>query len=234
MVMELMEQAMTAPVMTITPIFATPFAAVAMNGTEALNAALTSLFSERTTEEYRDRTTPPDSLCFRSREDVFEWPDSAAAQLRLRMLAGICDVAMAANVCSEAEFRGLGVQARARFTIVRPDGCIPAATAPMASWFALYCVAAPAVAPSQTNNGMLRLFATRNAQMFIDAANYKLRPPFDTSHQVWRPQPGHMAVFPGTMLHEVVLNRSDQSLILVGARVRFARYDEAGREAPAW
>jgi hypothetical protein len=225
---------MTTPAVNVVPIFATPFAAVSLDGTAELNAALVSLFSERASEAYRDPATPADSLCFRSREDLFEWQDQAAAQLRLRMLGGICDVVMAANLYSETEFRGLGLQARARFTIVRPDGCIPAATAPMASWFALYCVTAPQVPPSQTNSGMLRLFATRNAQMFIDAANYQLRAPFDTSHQVWRPVPGHMAVFPATMLHEVVLNRSDRDLVLVGARVRFARYDEAGREAPAW
>jgi hypothetical protein len=220
--------------LTIVPIFAIPFAAVSLEGGGDLNAALVSLFSERATEAYRDPATPPDSLCFRSREDVFEWQDEAAAQLRRRMLAGICDVVMAANLYSEAEFRGLGLQARARFTILRPDGCIPAASAPMASWFALYCAAAPTEASSQTNSGMLRLFATRNAHMFVDAANYRLRAPFDTSHQVWRPVPGYMAVFPATTLHEVVLNRSDRNLVLVGARVRFARYDEAGRQPPAW
>jgi hypothetical protein len=220
--------------MTIVPIFAIPFAAVSLDGAEDLNAALVSLFSDRATETYRDPATPPDSLCFRSREDLFEWQDEVVVQLRRQMLGGICDVVMDANLYSEAEFRGLGLQARARFTIVRPDGCIPAATAPMASWFALYCVTAPREAPSQTNSGLLRFFATRNAHMFIDAANYRLRAPFDTSHQVWRPVPGHMAVFPATTLHEVVLNRTDSNLILVGARVRFARYDETGREAPPW
>jgi hypothetical protein len=221
--------------LNIVPIFATPFAAVAIDQATQLNPALESLFLSRATDVYRDPAVPPDSLCFRSREDVFEWQDEAVVQLRQRMLGGICDVVMAANLYSEAEFRALGLQARARFTIVRPDGCIPAATAPMASWFALYCVTAPAAAPSQTNSGMLRLFATRYAQMFIDAANYRLRAPFDTSHQVWRPVPGHMAVFPAAMLHEVVLNRTDANLVVVGARVRFARFDEAGgREAPAW
>jgi hypothetical protein len=221
--------------LNIVPIFATPFAAVAIDEVTQLNPALESLFTSRATDAYRDPTMPPDSLCFRSREDVFEWQDEAVAQLRQRMLAGICQVVMAANLYSEAEMRGLGLQARARFTIVRPDGCIPAASLPMASWFALYCVAAPATAAAQTNSGMLRLYALRHAQMFIDAANYRLRAPFDTSHQVWRPVPGHMAVFPASMLHEVALNRADANLVLVGARLRFARYDEAGgREAPPW
>lgn len=225
---------MSTPTFTVVPIFASPFGAVSLSGAGELNAALVPLLSGRATEEFRDPALPADSLCFRSREDVFEWQEPAAAQLRLRMLGGICDVVMAANLYTEAEFRGLGLQARARFTIVRPNGCIPPATAPMASWFALYCVEAPQVPPSQTNSGMLRFFATRNAQMFIDAANNRLRAPFDTSHQVWRPLPGHMAVFPAAMLHEVVLNRSDRNLVLVGARVRFARYDEAGLEIPPW
>jgi hypothetical protein len=224
---------MSFPV-SIVPIFASPFAVVSIDDGGDLNAALLSLFAERATDAYRDPALPPDALCFRSREDLFDWQDEAVVQLRRRMLAGICDIVMAANLYTEAEFRELGLQVRARFTLVRPDGCIPASTAPMASWFALYCVGAPAGGSSQTNSGMLRLIATRNAQMFIDAANYRLREPFDTSHRVWRPVPGHMAAFPATMLHEVVLNRSDRDLVLVGARVRFARLDEAGREAPAW
>ena len=220
--------------LNIVPIFAAPFAAVAIDEATPLNPALESLFMSRATDAYRDPAIRPDSLCFRSREDVFEWQEEAVAQLRQRMLAGICQVVMAANLYSEAEMRELGLQARARFAIVRPDGCIPAATEPMASWFALYCVTAPATAPSETNSGTLRLFALRHAQMFIDAANYRLRAPFDTSHQVWHPVPGHMAVFPATLLHEVVLNRTDANLVLVGARVRFARHDEVGREAPRW
>jgi len=58
--------------------------------------------------------------------------------------------------------------------------------------------------------------------MFMDAANSRLRPPFGAAHHVWRPVSGQMAVFPAAVAHEVALNRSDEDLVLVAARARFA------------
>jgi hypothetical protein len=221
--------ASAAPI--ITPIFATPVAVVASNAPAALHAALASLFLSRATEEYRDAALPPDARCFRSREDLFDWPSEPVAHLRQQMLRGLCSAVMAATSYTEPEFNALGLQARARFAIVRPDGCIPASTAPMASWYALYCVAAPPPAPARADSGVLRLYATR-PNMFHDASNYQLREPFAGSHQVWRPVSGQMAVFPASILHEVALNRTDVDLVLVEARVRFAH---GGQEAlPPW
>ena len=102
----------------------------------------------------------------------------------------------------------------------------------MASWFALYCVAAPPPAPARVHSAVLRLYAIREGTMFMDAANWRLREPFAGGHHVWRPVPGKMAVFPASILHEVALNRTTSDLVLVSARVRFAH---AGQTAtPPW
>jgi hypothetical protein len=221
----------TTPAPTLVPIFATPFVVVSLGAAE-LNAALASLFLSRATEAYRDPAVRPDPLCFRSREELFEWPDEAVGHLRRQMLGGICAAARAANSYTDAEFDALRVQVRARFTIVRPDGSLPAATAPMASWYALYCVAAPPPVPARADSGVLRLYATRDARMFMDAANWRLRPPFSGSHHGWAPVAGEMVVFPASILHEVALNRAAADLLLVMARVRFAH---AGQTAmPPW
>lgn len=224
---------MTTPAPTLVPIFATPFAVVSIAAPAGLNAALTSLFLSRATVQYRDPSAPADPLCFRSREDLFEWDAEAVAHLRRAILGGVSEVVMAANSYTDAESDTLGVQARARFAIVRPNGAMPAATAPMASWYALYCVAAPPLAPTRMDSAVLRLYAIRHASMFLDASNWRLREPFSADHHVWRPVPGQMAVFPASIVHEVALNRADGDLLLVAARLRFA--DRAAQATvPPW
>lgn len=223
---------MSTPVPDIVPIFATPFAVVPLGNGPDLNPGLSALFLSRATEPYRDPTTPRDPLCFRSKEDLFEWQEPAVEQLRRAMLGGICAAVRAVNHCTDAEFAALGLQTRARFTIVRPDGCLPAMSAPMASWYALYCVASPPPTAARADSGVLRLYAVREASMFTDAANCRLSPPFTGGHQSWRPVPGRMAVFPASILHEVALNRTDGNLVLVEVRVRFAHGGQTAQ--PPW
>jgi len=223
---------MTTSTTTLVPIFATPFAVVSIPGAADLNPALASLFSLRATENYRDPAAPRDPLCFRGREDLFEWENEAVAQLKREMLGGVCAAVMAATLYTDAEFDDLGAQVRARFAIVRPDGCMPAASVPLASWYAIYCVAAPPPAAARADSGVLRLYAVRQGMMFMDAANWRLRPPFSAAHHIWRPVPGQMAVFPASILHEVALNRTEADLVLITARARFAH---SGQEAmPPW
>lgn len=223
---------MTSPAPDIVPIFATPFAVVPIGSARDLNPVLSALLLSRATEEYRDAGAPRDPLCFRSREDLFEWRHPAIGQLRREMLGGICAAVRAVNLCTDAEFAALGVHTRARFTVVRPDGCLPAMSAPMASWYALYCVTAPPPPPARADSGVVRLYAVREASMFMDAANCRLSQPFTGGHQSWRPIPGQIAVFPASILHEVALNRTDDNLVLVGVRVRFAHSGQAA--LPPW
>jgi len=223
---------MTSAVPILVPIFATPFALVSIGGPADLNAALASLILSRATEEYREPSAPRDPLCFRGREDLFEWDSEAVAQLRWEMLGGVSGTARAANCYPDAEFNALVVQARARFAIVRPNGGMPGTTAPMASWCAVYCIAAPPPTPARADSAALRLYAVRHASMFLDATNCQLRAPFSVMHYVWRPVPGQMAVFPASILHEVALNRAAEDLLLVTARVRFAHRDDQAQ--PPW
>jgi hypothetical protein len=216
---------------TLVPIFATPFAIVANAGTGELNTALRSLFSSRTTDAWRDPDLPRDPLCFRGREDLLEWQMEPVEHLKSALLGGLCAAVMKATGYSEAEFDSLGIQARARFTIVHPNGCVPASSASMASWYGLYCVAAPA-APGRADSGALRLYAVRDGTMFIDAANWRLPGAFSRSHHHWGPVPGHMVVFPASIVHEVALNRSAEDLVLVTVRARFAHAGQTA--APPW
>jgi len=220
------------PTINVTAMFAVPLVTLPLPGARELNAALAPLFSARATPAYRDPQLRPAPLCFRSREDLFEWPEEAAARLRGAVLGAVCQAVMAANTFTEAEFDAFSIQARARFVIVRRDGALPASSIPLAAWCALYCVAAPSLEPSRPDSAMLRLYESRMANMFLDASNWRLRPPFSPGHQLWRPTPGEIAVFPASIMHEVALNKGDSDLVMVMARVRFARPDMEA--LPAW
>lgn len=223
---------MTPAAPVIVPIFATPFTVVPIPAAAELNAALRPFLATRATDAYRDPDVPRDPLCFRGREDLFEWQIEPVAELKRVLLEGLCTAVMAANSYTEAEFDALRMQARARFTIVHPDGCIPASSAPMASWSALYCIAAPPPPPDRADSGVLRLYAIRDGTMFIDAANWRLRDAFGRSHYLWAPLAGRMAVFPASVVHEVAVNRGNEPLMLVTVRARFAH---AGQMAlPSW
>jgi hypothetical protein len=222
----------SAPAATLMPIFATPFAEVALPVGSAFNESLAALIMARATEERRDSGARRDPLCYLSREELFEWQDEPVASLRGELLAGLCPAVLAATLHSEAEFDQLGVQARARFAIIRPDGCLPAQSLALASWCAVYCVAAPATPAGRADSGVLRLYESRLGSMFADATTWRLRPPFAGGHHLWRPRPGSMAVFPAHLAHEVALNRSDRDLVLVIARIRFANPGQ--QAAPPW
>ena len=148
------------------------------------------------------------------------------------MLAGVCAAVMAVNQYTETEFDALAVQIRARFVLLSPNGCLPAASAPMASWYAVYCVAAPTPTPSRADSAALRLYAIRDPTMFMDAGNWRLRPPFSGAHHLWVPTSGEMAVFPAGLTHEVALVRSTGTLTLVNVRARFV--GSGGAWMPPW
>jgi hypothetical protein len=220
------------PATSLMPIFATPFAEIALPVESALNDALAALLAGRATEERREPARQRDPLCYVSREDLFDWPDEAVAALRSELLAGLCPAVLASTLHTEAAFDQLGLQARARFAIIHADGCLPAESLVLASWCAIYCVAAPPAAPGRADSGVLRLYESRLGGMFADATTWSLRPPFAGGHHLWQPKPGSMAVFPAHLAHEIALNRSGGDLVLVRVRIRFANPGQ--QEAPPW
>jgi hypothetical protein len=214
------------------PIFAVPFGVVPLRNAPQVNPGLAALLASRATEEHREATMPRDPLCYRSREEVFEWDADEIRWLRSELLAALCGAVGSVNEYTEAEFDSLKVQARARFVLVRRNGCVMASSAPMASWFAIYCVAAPTPVPERADSASLRLYGIRQGTMFKDAANWRLRVPFADSHYLWRPVAGEAAVFPASLLHEITLNRGQSDLVLVMTRLRFAHGGEG--PMPPW
>jgi hypothetical protein len=223
---------MSAAPISIVPIFATPFAVVPLVAAEKLNPALAVLLAARAAASVSNKAAGSNPLCFRGADDLLEWPEEPVRVLGTEMLRGVSTVMAAVNTLSQEQLQSLTLQARAWFTLVHKDGCIPASSHPMTSWCGIYCVESPTPAADRQDSGVLRLYESRLGTMFSDATNSAMRVPFAAGHYTWRPVPGQLAVFPAFMTHEIALIRGTGRLMLVTVRVRYVAAGQKG--VPRW
>ena len=223
---------MSTPAAHVVPIFATPFGVVTLPDAATLNPALATLFTARTTPQWREASGGPGALTFRSRDDLLEWPEEPVRRVTQEILAGVRAVATSVSELPEREFAALRLEARAWFTLVRPDGCVPSTSYPNTSWLAVYCVTAPEVSQARVDGGVLRLHESRLLTMFQDPTQGGMRLPYRSGHCTWRPVPGEMAVFPAALTHEIALLRASGPLALVSVRARFV--GSGGAWMPPW
>jgi Putative 2OG-Fe(II) oxygenase len=216
----------------VVPIFATPFGVVTLPRAQTLNSVLTELFTARAAREEGTAGDRPGRHVFVSRDDLLEWAEDPVRQTMREILAGVTSVAASISELSGEELAGLRIQARAWFTLVRPNGCVPATSYPNTSWLAVYCVAAPEHSPERVDSGVLRMHESRMDTSFQDPVHQSNRAPYRRGHYTWRPVPGQMAVFPAALIHEIAMVRAAGTLTLVTAGVRFA--GASGAWMPPW
>jgi hypothetical protein len=208
----------------IVPILATPLGIASIPESERLNSALSELFAQRMAADSRPQRSP---LCFRSTDDLMEWPEQPVQQLAHDMIGAVYSVVGALNEFSEAQLRSFKLEARAWFTVVRANGSVSAASYPMTAWCAIYCVTAPAISEARADgearadSGVVRLYESKLGTVFQDASNAAMRIPYSRSHYAWRPVAGKAIIFPACLTHEVALLRAEGELTLVTARMRF-------------
>ena len=110
---------MSRPPSSLEAIFAVPLGTARIPQPDRLNLALAAGLSPLATDAQRDAAQPADPFCFRSREEVFEWQGEPLSYLKREMLAATCETALAASSYTDEQFNTLGIQAKARFVIVR-------------------------------------------------------------------------------------------------------------------
>lgn len=218
---------MTIAAPHIVPLFATPFGVLSLPRAAAANAGAAALFAARATPEHRDPASRQ-AQSYRSRDDLLEWPDQPARTIVGEMLGGVSAVARALNDFSDSQFATFRVQARAWFSIVRPDGYLASTSYPNTAWCAIYCVASPAAAGDRYDSGVLRLHEPGRSTMYSDATTSLMRQPYLPGHSTWRPVPGEVAVFPGSVVHEIATLRAAAPLVLITARVRYFGPEQGG------
>jgi hypothetical protein len=200
-----------------------PFGVIPLPALAGNNEALAELFAARA-----DAASLAAAHCYRSRDDLFLWPEPEVRQVAEEMSRGVCSVVLAVNNLSEAELRGFSIEARGWFTLLEQDGHVAAANHPLTAWCAVYCVAAPEISTTRLDSGLLRIYESRLGAMFHDVTTAAMLAPYRPGHYGWRPVPGQMAVFPGSATHEIALLRATGKLLLVTARVRFIATGQSG------
>lgn len=203
------------------PLFATPFTAVNTGADRAFNARLANLCESQRSAAGLAVDASPDALHFRGRNDFLESSDATAGELKRLILGQASAMVAGLNSMGAAEFARLHVQARGWCSIVQRNGHVPAQHFPGASWLAVYCVQAGKSDAGSTSAGVLRLYERRLGSMYRDASNWEMKSPYRYGNHTWTPVSGWMALFPAHLPHEVSVVRSDTSLILVFAMIRF-------------
>jgi hypothetical protein len=219
---------MSVPTGQVVPLFAIPFGVVPVADGDALNPALVTLFRTHAAAAgptALERRTP---TMVQSRDDLFDWSEPPVRQVLAGMLACVNSVVASINEITVQQFSSLRVESRAWYTLIHPDGCVPTTQYANTAWLAVYCAAAPSPSPSRFDSGVLRLHEARLGTMFPDATNTDTVMPYRPGHSSWRPVPGHMAVFPAWVTHEVALVRAVGDLVLVSARVRYVGPEQTG------
>jgi Putative 2OG-Fe(II) oxygenase len=215
----------------VVPLFATPFGVVRLPDAERLNDPLAALLTRYATPERADPAATR-AGSFRSRDDLYDWPDELIRKATREITAAAVGVIRSINTLTDEQFAALRLQSRAWFTIVRTNGCVPSGSHSNAAWCAIYCVSAPPPSPERTDSGVLRLHETSRATMFSDATNSVTRLPYTPGHSTWRPEPGLVVVFPASIVHEIALLRSQGDLVLMTALLRFVGAGQTGM--PWW
>jgi hypothetical protein len=203
------------------PLFATPFAAVNTGVDRHFNARLASLCELQRSAPGLPGGPARDPLHFRGREDFLDLAEETAGELKRLILGSASTVVASLNSIGAAEFGKLHIQARGWCSIVQPNGHVPAQHFPGASWLAMYCVQAGESNAEFKSAGVLRLYERRLGSIYRDASNSELKSPYRYGNHTWTPVPGWMALFPAHLPHEVSVVRSDTSLILVFAMIRY-------------
>lgn len=217
---------MNATFPTVVPILATPFGVVRLPAAETLNPALVALLEARVLGNEAGQQRNP--LVYRSRDDLLDRPEEPVRKLAAEIIRGVYEVVVAVNDFPEGQLQSFALQARGWFTVIEPDGGLPAANYPLAAWCAHYCVAAPESSATRQDSGILRLYESRLGTMFADATTAGMRLPFKPGHYGWRPVPGQLAVFPASLTHEIAPVRAAQQLILATICVRFVAPGQQG------
>lgn len=193
----------------ITPAFAVPFGEVALPDAEPLNAELRTLFLEREAEGAKWRNPNPSMRVnpelFESHFDLFEWPEPCVQKLREFCWGALSRLIGQLNGYGPDVMSRIKISAHVWYHVTRDRGFFGLHNHPMASWSGVYCVSAGEDDGTNPDSGALHFANPLHlANMFIDAANRKLRPPYSMAGKSFKLKAGQLVLFPSWVNHEVL------------------------------
>ena len=222
----------------IIPAFAVPFAEVDLPDCEALNAELAALFLAREGEGERYANPHPSMQItrqmFESAFEVFSWPEACVQNLREFCWAALSRAIAQLNGYKAEEMARLRIYSHTWFHVTRRGGFFGLHNHPMASWSGVYCVSAGQDDGTHRESGKLH-FSNPNqlANMFVDAGNSHVRPPYNMTGRSYRLRPGQLVLFPSWVNHEVLpfFGEGERITVAFNCWFDFAERDAAGTPA---
>jgi hypothetical protein len=217
---------MNAVAPSVMPILATPLGVATIADAAEFNGALCALFTQRAGSGRGLGRGDPLRIC--GTDDLMEWPEAPVRRLAGGIIDAVYQFVGSVSQISGPQLRACKLETRAWFTLIRPNGRVPAANYPLTTWCAIYCAAAPPPVDERADSGNVRLYETRLSTTFQDASNAVMRIPYSQAHYAWRPAAGQLVIFPGSLTHEVAPLRAAGELLLVTARFRFVGSGQQG------
>lgn len=216
----------------ITPAFAVPFVEAQLPQSEALNAELHALFLEREAEgKVRNPATSMriNPGLFESEFNLFSWPEACVQQLREFCWSALSRAIAQLSGYGAAEMNQLQILSHTWFHITRRGGWFGLHNHPMASWSGVYCVSPGRDDGTHPDSGVLHFANPLSlANMYVDAANNRIRAPYGMNGKRFQLKPGQLVLFPSWVQHEVFPFVGDGERITVAFNCWFAFQDARG------
>jgi len=153
---------------------------------------------------------------FESRFDFFAMPDPCVVALRKFCMSWLYQTIGELSGYDTATLAGLSVQSHTWFHVTRSGGYFSLHNHPMASWSGVYCVDPGDADPANVLDGAISFLNPMGiANMFIDAGNSRLKPPFSGKNFSMQLRAGELILFPSYLLHQVLPYHGSRERITV-------------------
>jgi uncharacterized protein (TIGR02466 family) len=208
----------------IQPAFAVPMTFAKLPDAAALNAELQALFLERAGDpRYRNLEpyTHRNAALFESNFRLFEWPQACVQKLREFCWKVLYGTIRELNGYDLDTLQRLHIACEAWFHVTRRGGYFGPHNHPLHSWSGVYCVAHGSDDPASDSGKLTMINPHATCTMYVDKANFHMKPPYSMGNRMLRLEPGDLVLFPSWLLHQVLPFEGDEPRITVAFNARF-------------
>ena len=220
------------PAAEIIHAFATPIGVTHLPNPEGLNARLRELFLQRETKGDLYANPEPrvkrNKTLFESRFDLFEWPEACVQELRSFCIGQLYQMFQSLNGYDTQQLQQMHFALESWFHVTRGGGYFAAHNHPNHSWSGVYCVKHDGDEEESDSGKLCFINPNLASNMYVDAANVRMKRPFSGAPLMLRLQPGQLVLFPSWLLHEVMPYEGTTERITVAFNARF-RYTGSGQ-----
>lgn len=189
-------------------LFSVPLVQIVHPQPQILNTELKKLILEKESRGQPEKNPSPSmripEQLFESKFDFFSQSEPCVVQLRKFCMSWLLRSIGEMSGYDAAQLGALEVNSHTWFHVTRKGGYFPLHNHPMASWSGVYCVAPGNAAPGNASDGAISFLNPMGlANMFVDAGNCQVKPPFSGKNFSLQLRAGELVLFPSYLFHEV-------------------------------